>query len=78
MGDDQPCDRARGCKDHALHEKQPGELPTGRAEGDADAEFVPARGRSRQEQVRNVRARNQEHEPSNAKQRHERSLVLAA
>ena len=55
-------DAAGARQQQALDELLAGEAPARRAERQAHAEFMAARGGAREEQVGDVRARNQQHE----------------
>ena len=62
LREEQPEQRADAGQQQALAQQLPRDPQARRAERDAHAELVPARGRAREEQVRDVRARDQQHE----------------
>ena len=62
----------------AFDQQLPHDAPTGRSQRDADRDFARAVGRSREEQVGDVCARDQQHEADRAHQRQEDQLDLAA
>jgi hypothetical protein len=66
----QPAEQsARGGDEHAVREQPPGELTAPRAERDADRRLVGSCRRARQQERRNVDARNEEHDTRRAVQK---------
>ena len=69
-------------EDETFRQQLPDDLPAGRAQGEADSNFFPARRTPSQEKIRHVRARDQVHEKHRAhheqRQRLEISDVLFA
>ena len=68
----QPGDAARGAEQQALAEQLREETPASRTERGADAELALAHRASRQEQIRHVHARNQQHQKNGTSQDEER------
>ena len=68
-------DRAGAGQQQALGEQLPRDAQARRAERQAQAELLAARGGARQQQVREVRARDQQHQPDDDHDRQQRPTV---
>ena len=72
LGDDEAAEAAEDREETRLAEQLPHELSASRANRQPDRHLARARGAARQQQVRDVRARNQQHERGDAHQQRER------
>ena len=78
LREEQPDQRADAGQQQALAQQLPRDPHARRAQGDAHAELVPARRRAREEQVRDVRARDEEHEADDHHDGGQRQAVALA
>ena len=64
------------CEQHALDEQLPDDAPSSRADRDAHGHLTRAVGRAREQQIGDVRARDEEHEADGAHERPEQHAYL--
>jgi hypothetical protein len=65
-GNHQTAQRAEARQQQTLREELPDDAPAARADGDADGDFTPSRHRLRRDEIGEVHARDEQHEPHGA------------